>query len=105
MSRIADEPTIYPVQNDLEGALAQWIDRVHVAEEWQYLVVKSGGVALKSDMDAMLMERFLIGAIDARRISNQVTSGLPNERMPWKFVDGIGVVWQADRPEPEEAQS
>jgi len=99
--RIADEPTISPAI-DPDRAVEQWRDRVHLAEEWQYLVVKGGGVARKSDMDAMLMQRFGIDATDARRISNRVTQGLRGERLPWvsPYGDGGAVRWQADRPEP-----
>ena len=83
--------------NDAE--YQEFIERVHVAEEWQYLVVQSDGMARKSDLDAWLMERYGVSEMDARNISNQTTEGLRGERRPF-YTQTTGAVWQADRPAP-----
>ena len=85
--------------SEIDEKYQEFIDRVHMAEEWQYLAVKAGKIARKSDMDDWLMERYGIDAYDARRISNQVTEGLPGERRPFVIGDG-GARWLAERAEP-----
>lgn len=71
---------------------------LQAAVDWQYLVVKAGGMARKSDCEAWLMPRFSIDHYTARQITNTITGG------PRYFLCGSGGVewqeWVAGRPAP-----
>lgn len=70
---------------------------LNAAVDWQYLTVKVGGMARKSDCDAWLMARYGIDECQARDITNTITSG------PRHFITGNdGVSWIAARPESKE---
>ena len=74
------------------------------AAAWQYLTVKAGGMARKSDLDRWLMKRFNIRAYDARGISNMV-----EQRYPFAFSTGSGgAYWKPycidGMPEPTSEQ-
>lgn len=48
---------------------------MQAAIDWQYLVVKAGGMARKSDCENWLMGRYPIDHYMARKITNAITEG------------------------------
>jgi len=77
---------------------SRWNEILQAAVDWQYLVVKAGGMARKSDCESWLIKRYSIEAYTARQITNTITSG------PIYFYCGRdGTQWQtltAGRPAP-----
>lgn len=71
---------------------------INAAIDWEYLTVKSGGMARKSDWDRWLMERYKLSQADARAISNRAgerisfRTGRRNEPVEWQ---------DSTRPEPQ----
>lgn len=63
----------------------------NAAIDWQFLTVKSGRMARKSDLDAWLMQRFGLSLCAAHTVANFVESKS-------YFV---GARWIGPRPEPE----
>lgn len=93
-------------QNGMVGMYAftslseeQFNEILQAAIDWQYLIVKSGGMARKSDCEAWLTARFGIDAYTGRQITNTITSG------PRYFLCGSdGTEWleyNAGRPAPK----
>lgn len=71
---------------------------LQAAIDWQYLIVKSGGMARKSDCEAWLTRRYGIDNYTGRQITNTITE------VPRYFVCGRdGTEWieyNAKRPAP-----
>lgn len=79
-------------------SLEEFQNQKMAAVDWQYLVVKSGGMARKSELDAWLMRRYDIDAFSARNISNAI-----DVEHCWRIDAENHVSWDrtvAGRPEP-----
>jgi len=83
----------------IDDTLEQWQKQINAAIDYQYLVVKSGGMATKSLVDAFLIKRYGLSESEAHDISNHI------EMMPRYFSTGReGIEWNeynAKRPEPQ----
>lgn len=97
-----NEPTLQRMIADHHRYLATLREKsfsimLNAAVDWQYLTVKAGRMAHKSECDSWLMTRYGIDECAARDITNTITSG------PRHFITGNdGVSWIATRPEPKE---
>lgn len=67
-------------------------------EDIQFLIVNAGGMAAKSLVETILIDRHPdLDRLDARSITNYVTE---LNRRNWMSREGGGVYWTAQRPEP-----
>lgn len=88
-----------PTPDELVALDARQAEMETAAVAWQYLTVKAGRMARKSDLDTWLMERYGIERHEAHRISNTVESRR-------HFTTGPeGVHWIGAGPEPQSLES
>jgi len=92
-----------PVEK-LEGGVSlvgmsdqQFAAITNAAVDIQYLIVTGGGMATKTAVEDALMARFGLDRADAHTVTNFVES-----RRDFT-VGSSGVLWQAQRPEPQRA--
>jgi hypothetical protein len=74
----------------------QFGEIIQATEDIQYLIIKAGGMATKSRVENVLMERYDLDRSDAHEFTNRVES---YNRRTWRSQWG-GVVWVAGRDEP-----
>lgn len=78
----------------------EFFELLSATEDIQFIIVKGGGMARKSDVEKILMGEFDLTQFDARNLTNHVE--FQNNRT-WKISDGKAV-WIAKRDEPTRAK-
>jgi hypothetical protein len=82
----------------------QYEQMIQAGIDWQYLIVLSGGMARKSDLDAWLMRRFGVDECEAHGIANAIEY---QHRCYWVSNGNGGIAWSeynAHRPAPTAEQ-
>ena len=75
----------------------QWLRWIEEAEDWQFLVVRAGGMATKSALDSWLVARHGLAPVEAHAVANAVETA---NRRVWRR-SGDEIAWGlTTRPEP-----